>query len=110
MLGITFKENCPDIRNKRTIDIYHEIKSYGMEVDVFDPWANSYEVNHEYEIDLLSENPNNNHFGTIILAVAHKEFIEIDLKEHKDNGIVVFDVKGILDKQIINARLQLFKL
>lgn len=105
MLGITFKENCPDIRNTRAIDIYNELKSYGMDVDVFDPWANPEEVKHEYSIDILSEYPKNNNFGAIILAVAHNEFMEINLKEHKNNGAVVFDVKGILAKDIVNARL-----
>lgn len=105
MLGITFKENCPDIRNTRAIDIYHELKSYGMEVDVFDPWANPEEVKHEYGIDILSEYPKSNNFGAIILAVSHNEFMEINLKEYKDNGSVIFDVKGILDKSIVNARL-----
>ena len=105
MLGITFKENCPDIRNTRAIDIYHELKSYGMQVDVFDPWANPEEVKHEYGIDILTEYPKNNNFGAIILAVAHNEFLEINLKEHKNNETVVFDVKGILPKDIVNARL-----
>jgi len=105
MLGITFKENCPDIRNTRAIDIYYELKSYGMQLDVFDPWANPEEVKHEYGIDILTEYPKNNNFGAIILAVAHNEFIEIDIKEHKNNGAVVFDVKGILDKEIVDARL-----
>jgi len=105
MLGITFKENCPDIRNTRAIDIYHELKSYGMQVDVFDPWANPEEVKDEYEISILTEYPKNNNYGGIILAVAHNEFMEIDLKEHKSNGAVIFDVKGIFDKKIVNARL-----
>lgn len=105
MLGITFKENCPDIRNTRAIDIYNELKSYGMDVDIFDPWANPEEVKHEYGINILSKYPKNNNFGAIILAVAHNEFMEIDLKEHKNNGAVIFDVKGILDQDIVDARL-----
>jgi len=76
-----------------------------MQLDVFDPWANPEEVKHEYGIDILTEYPKNNNFGAIILAVAHNEFIEIDIKEHKNNGAVVFDVKGILDKEIVDARL-----
>jgi len=105
MLGITFKENCPDIRNTRAIDIYNELISYGMNVDVFDPWASVEEVKHEYGIDILIEYPEGNGYGAIILAVAHDEFIEINLGEHKESGCVVFDVKGILRKEIINARL-----
>ena len=88
MLGITFKENCPDIRNTRAIDIYHELKSYGMDVDIFDPWANPAEVKREYGIDILTEYPVTKSrspsvhlspiYGAIILAVSHNEFIDID--------------------------------
>ena len=105
MLGITFKENCPDIRNTRAIDIYNELQSYGMTVDVYDPWASTEEVKHEYGIDILTEYNEGNGYGAIILAVAHNKFMEIDLKEHKDNGAVIFDVKGILEKEIVDARL-----
>ena len=113
MLGITFKENCPDIRNTRAIDIYHELKSYGMQVDVYDPWANPQEVKYEYGIEILNIPSNTSplggieggEYGAIILAVAHSEFMEIDLKEHKNNGAVIFDVKGILSKELVDARL-----
>jgi UDP-N-acetyl-D-glucosamine/UDP-N-acetyl-D-galactosamine dehydrogenase len=105
MLGITFKENCPDIRNTRAIDIYNELKSYGMDVDVFDPWANPDEVKHEYGIDILTEYSEDNKQGVIILAVAHNEFQNIDLHTKKENGIIVFDVKGLLPKEDITARL-----
>ncbi|MDG1902147.1 MAG: nucleotide sugar dehydrogenase [Bacteroidales bacterium] len=115
MLGITFKENCPDIRNTRAIDIYHELKSYGMDVDIFDPWANPAEVKREYGIDILTEYPVTKSrspsvhlspiYGAIILAVSHNEFIDIDIKEHKNNGAVIFDVKGILDREIVDSRL-----
>lgn len=111
MLGITFKENCPDIRNTRAIDIYSELKSYGMEVDVFDPWANPEEVKHEYGIDILTQYPVPcplslvPQYGAIILAVAHNEFMEIDLEKHKNNDAVIFDVKGILPKKIVDKRL-----
>jgi UDP-N-acetyl-D-glucosamine/UDP-N-acetyl-D-galactosamine dehydrogenase len=105
MLGITFKENCPDIRNTRAIDIYHELKSYGMDVDVFDPWANPEEVKHEYAINILNDYPTGTDYGAIILAVAHNEFMEINIKEHKNNGAVVFDVKGILPKELVDSRL-----
>jgi UDP-N-acetyl-D-glucosamine/UDP-N-acetyl-D-galactosamine dehydrogenase len=115
MLGITFKENCPDIRNTRTIDIYNELRSYGMMVDVFDPWANPEEVKNEYGIDILTEYPGSKslspsvplspNYGAIILAVSHNEFLNIELKEHKNNGAVVFDVKGILPKELVDLRL-----
>jgi UDP-N-acetyl-D-glucosamine/UDP-N-acetyl-D-galactosamine dehydrogenase len=105
MLGITFKENCPDIRNTRTLDIFHELESYGMLVSVFDPWADPIEVKRKYGIDLLTEYPEINNYGAIILAVAHEEFLVIDLKKYRDNGTVIFDVKGVLPKEIVNMRL-----
>ncbi len=105
MLGITFKENCPDIRNTRAIDIFHELKSYGMTVDIYDPWANIDEVYHEYGISILNNFPEGNGYGAIILAVAHNEFMEIDLQSHKDTGTIVYDVKGILPKDLVHARL-----
>lgn len=105
MLGITFKENCPDIRNTRAIDIYHELRDYGLEVTVYDPWANPEEVAHEYGIPTLSEFPEENGFQAIILAVAHQEFRTINLKAHCDLGAIIYDVKGILDREIVNGRL-----
>jgi UDP-N-acetyl-D-glucosamine/UDP-N-acetyl-D-galactosamine dehydrogenase len=105
MLGITFKENCPDIRNTRAIDIYHELKTYGMQVDIFDPWANPEEVKHEYAIDILSSYPDQNHYSAVILAVAHNEFQQIDMQSHKAGNTIIYDVKGILPKEIVDARL-----
>jgi UDP-N-acetyl-D-glucosamine/UDP-N-acetyl-D-galactosamine dehydrogenase len=105
MLGITFKENCSDIRNTRAIDIYHELLSYGVEVDVYDPWASVEEVKHEYGIDILNNYPDGNGYGAIVLAVAHNEFLEIDLKKYKDRGTIIFDVKGILEKNMVHSRL-----
>jgi len=105
MLGITFKENCPDIRNTRAIDVYHELKSFGMEVDIYDPWASPEEVKHEYGIDILSEYPESNGYGAVILAVAHDEFKEIPLEKHAANGVIIYDVKGVLPTDIVNARL-----
>ena len=105
MLGITFKENCPDIRNTRATDIYHELQSYGMKVDIFDPWANAAEVNHEYGIEILKEYPEGNGYGAIILAVAHNEFQKINMQEHKEKGTIIYDVKGILPKEVVDARL-----
>jgi len=105
MLGITFKENCPDIRNTRATDIYHELQSYGMHVDIFDPWADPAEVKHEYGIDILTEYPKGNGYGAIVLAVAHNEFQKIDMLGHKEDGAIIFDVKGILPKDVVDARL-----
>lgn len=105
MLGITFKENCPDIRNTRAIDVYHELKDYGVDVDIYDPWADLNEVKHEYGLDILSKYPEGNGYNAIILAVGHKEFKEINLKEHKDKGAIIYDVKGVLDAEVIDKRL-----
>ncbi len=105
MLGITFKENCPDIRNTKAIDIYKELKEYEIEVDVYDPWANPAEVKHEYGIKTITEYPEENGYKSIILAVAHNEFMKIDLKMHKDHGCIIYDVKGILSKDLLDARL-----
>ena len=105
MLGITFKENCPDIRNTRAVDIYHELVEYGMEVIVYDPWANPGEVCHEYGIPSISVLPEKNGFGAIILTVAHQEFLNIDLESLKKPETVIYDVKGILNQSIVDGRL-----
>lgn len=103
MLGITFKENCPDIRNTRAIDIYHELQSYEAEVEVYDPWADKEEVKQEYGIDLVDEVSNG--YDAIVLAVAHDKFLKLDLRNHlKENG-VLYDVKSILPKEMVDGRL-----
>ena len=103
MLGITFKENCPDIRNTRAIDVYKELESYNVNVDVFDPWADSDEVKTEFGFDLI-EVPNRK-YHAIILTVAHKEFLNQDLSSHLVEGGILYDVKGVLDLKSVDARL-----
>lgn len=105
MLGITFKENCPDIRNTKAIDIYHELVSYGIEVDIYDPWASSSEVQHEYGISITKKLDNSVNYGAVILAVAHNEFVEVDFQSFKNKGAIIYDVKGILPRELIHARL-----
>jgi UDP-N-acetyl-D-galactosamine dehydrogenase len=105
MLGITFKENCPDIRNTKAIDIYHELISYGIAVDIYDPWASSDEVQHEYGITITKKLDNSVNYGAVILAVAHNEFIEVDFQSFKNKGAIIYDVKGILPRELIHARL-----
>jgi UDP-N-acetyl-D-galactosamine dehydrogenase len=105
MLGITFKENCPDIRNTKAIDIYHELSDYGIEVDVYDPWAEPAEIMHEYGLKILHDYPEDNGYGAIILAVSHNEFKNIDIAAHKQKGTVIYDVKGILDPALVDGRL-----
>ncbi|MBB6327751.1 UDP-N-acetyl-D-galactosamine dehydrogenase [Algoriphagus iocasae] len=105
ILGFTFKEDCPDVRNTRVIDIYKELKSFDMDVDVYDPWANPDEVKHEYGVEISSGKniPDLNDYSAIILAVSHKEFAA--LKIQKSENQVVFDVKGYLKKEDVDARL-----
>lgn len=104
MLGITFKENCPDIRNTKAIDIYHELKTYNLNVDVYDPWASADEVNHEYGITSLTALPEIQ-YDAIILAVAHKTFESLNLDHIKKDNAVVYDVKAVLPKHTIDGRL-----
>ena len=105
ILGITFKEDCPDVRNTRVIDIYKELKSFDMEVDVYDPWASPQEVKHEYGIDIVSgeKAPPLEQYSAIILAVSHRQFLTLGIQ--KSVSQVIFDVKGFLDKSLIDARL-----
>lgn len=105
MLGITFKENCPDIRNTKAIDIYNELLEYDIEVKVYDPWAKPEEVMHEYGIKTINEYPEGNGYEAIILAVAHSEFLNIDFQQHVEHGCIIFDVKGILEMDIVSGRL-----
>ncbi len=104
VLGITFKENCPDIRNSKVIDLINELKNFGANVDVFDNWAKKEEVYEEYSLKLIEKL--NKKYKAIVLAVSHNEFKSLDLKELKfDKNSVVFDLKAMFDKQIIDERL-----
>lgn len=106
VLGIAFKENCPDIRNSRAIDIVTELESYDINVDVFDPWATVAAVKHEYDIDLISSLKDVNHkYQAVIIAVAHDEFKEINLEQYLNNPHVIFDVKAMLPKEKSHIRL-----
>ncbi len=103
ILGITFKENCPDIRNTKVVDIYNELEQFGMMVDIYDPWANEEEVKEEYGIELI-ENVDKD-YSAIIVAVSHKEFLELDIHSLKKQNGVVFDTKSFLDRKLVNGRL-----
>lgn len=105
IMGITFKENCPDIRNTKVVDIYHTLKEYTDNITIWDPWANSDKTLREYNIQIEKELGNDSKYDAIILAVAHKEFLNIDLKKHLNQNGVIYDVKGILDRNIIDGRL-----
>jgi UDP-N-acetyl-D-glucosamine/UDP-N-acetyl-D-galactosamine dehydrogenase len=95
VLGITFKENCPDVRNTKVVDVIKSLKEYGVEITIFDPLANPAEVHHEYSLDTTNKMPEGK-FDSIVLTVAHKEFMNMDLNNFKNNGAVVYDVKGVL--------------
>ncbi|WP_178989007.1 nucleotide sugar dehydrogenase [Winogradskyella schleiferi] len=106
VLGITFKENCPDIRNSRVIDIIEELETYDVNVDVYDPWASKEEVKHEYKLDLITDFGDlSSDYDAVILAVSHNEFLEIDITKLKSQTGVVFDVKSLLPIDTVDARL-----
>jgi len=105
LLGITFKENCPDIRNTKIVDIYTTLAEYSKNITVFDPWADAEHVKHEYGIEIISELPSNGKYDSIILGVAHNDFLNIDIKSLITDGGVVYDVKGILSRELIDGRL-----
>ncbi|GGF51436.1 nucleotide sugar dehydrogenase [Echinicola rosea] len=105
ILGFTFKENCPDIRNTRVIDIYKELGQFGLEVDVYDPWASIEEVKSEYNLTLIAKEKLQK-YDSIILAVGHKEFCDMDLEKIKANGnTVLYDTKAFYAKQLVDGRL-----
>lgn len=109
ILGVTFKENCPDIRNTKIVDIYHTLKEYTSNITIFDPWANPEAVKHEYGIEITQNCIDALHgkFDAVILGVAHKQFTEINVRDFLadvENG-VVYDVKGILPREVVDARL-----
>lgn len=103
MLGITFKENCPDIRNSKVVDVIRELQSFGTTVEVYDPQADAEEVKHEYGLSLISK-PNKK-YHAIVLAVSHEEFKSLDWNSIKEPNSVVYDVKGFLKKSSVTARL-----
>jgi UDP-N-acetyl-D-glucosamine/UDP-N-acetyl-D-galactosamine dehydrogenase len=103
VLGITFKENCPDIRNSKVADVVNELKSFHTNVEIYDPRADAAEVKHEYGFDLISSLTKKYH--AVVLAVSHDEFKELPWDKIKDSNTVVYDVKGFLDKSMVTARL-----
>lgn len=118
ILGVTFKENCPDLRNTKVVDVYKELQQYGIAVDLYDPWANPEEVQHEYgikchsSINTLNATPSPSERGVggedynaIILAVAHKQFLSMDIKNLLADNAVVFDTKAALPRELVDARL-----
>jgi UDP-N-acetyl-D-galactosamine dehydrogenase len=104
ILGFTFKENCPDVRNTKVVDIINELTQFELNVDIYDPWANSKEVKEEYGLELLNELSEQN-YDAIIVAVAHNEFGQIDFKSYKEKNTVIFDTKSFIDRSLVDARL-----
>lgn len=105
ILGVTFKENCPDIRNTKVMDIYQELRQFGVNVDVYDPWANKDEVKNELGIELTQELYFSKKYQAVILATAHREFLELDMDSLKANNGVVFDTKACLEREVVDGRL-----
>lgn len=105
ILGITFKENCPDVRNTRVPDIYNELKAFGINVFVYDPWADPEEVKREYGIDLIPSPESGQIYDALLLTVAHGKFKDFDFTNGKKNNMVIFDTKGFLDRDLVDARL-----
>lgn len=104
LLGITFKENCPDIRNTKIVDVYHTLSEYTSHITVYDPWADAGRVKHEYGIDVVNQLPADQ-YDAVILGVAHQEFLDLDVRSLTTPQGVVYDVKGVLDRSIIDGRL-----
>jgi UDP-N-acetyl-D-galactosamine dehydrogenase len=106
MLGLTFKENCPDLRNTRVIDLVRELRDYGVEVDVYDPWADAEDARDEYGLDLVT--PRQSSYDGIVLAVAHQEFAELGeegLRELARPNHVIYDLKYLLSPDAVDLRL-----
>lgn len=105
LLGITFKENCPDIRNTKVADIYSTLAEYTKNITVYDPWANPYAVKKEYGIDIVTTLNTTEKFNAIVICVAHDEFLKLNIKDLVTSNSVIYDVKGILPINIIDGRL-----
>ncbi|TPN89147.1 nucleotide sugar dehydrogenase [Aquimarina algicola] len=99
VLGITFKENCPDVRNTRAVDVINQLKDFGTNVTVFDPWASPEEVKHEYNLETINQLPTEK-YDAVVLTVAHKEFLDVDINSLLESNGVLYDVKGILTENV----------
>ena len=104
MLGITFKENCPDVRNTKAVDVIAALKEYHTNITIFDPWANEEEVMHEYGLVSVKEIPNEK-FDAIVLTVSHNEFANLDYASLKNEKAIVYDVKNCLPESIKDKTL-----
>lgn len=105
LMGITFKENCPDIRNTRVIDIYNELRDYDIQVDVYDPCVDPEEVKLEYNIELVQNPTQGDYYDGLILAVSHDIYLDFDFKSFVKSNGVIYDVKGVLPRTMTSGRL-----
>lgn len=105
IMGITFKENCPDVRNTRVVDIYRELVQFGLTVDIFDPWADADAVKEEYGVTILNRLDGSVLYNAIIVAVSHDEFLTYDFARIKQSNGIIFDTKGCLDRTLVDGRL-----
>jgi len=105
ILGVTFKENCPDIRNTKVVDIYRELCEFGLNVDIYDPWASKEEVKNEYGVGVIDQLDVYKKYEAILLAVAHDEFKSLDFEKYYNDGAVVFDAKAVIDRRWVDGRL-----
>lgn len=105
ILGVTFKENCPDCRNTKVIDIANELEDFGVNVDLYDPWASNEVIKHEYGKELIPAIEPNKKYAAIIACVSHEQFKTFDFKKYQEQGAVIFDVKNFVDRQFVDARL-----
>jgi UDP-N-acetyl-D-galactosamine dehydrogenase len=104
ILGFTFKENCPDVRNTKVVDIVNALKEYNLNITIYDPWANPAIAEHEYGLSVTNELPTDK-FDAAIMAVAHNEFKDLDVTSMVKTGAVIYDVKGMLPREIVDGRL-----
>jgi UDP-N-acetyl-D-galactosamine dehydrogenase len=105
IMGITFKENCPDVRNTRVVDIYHELVQFGLNVNIYDPWADASEVKAAYNLEIMNKVNNSDLYDAVIVAVSHNEFLDFDYQKIKRNNGVIFDTKACLDRTLVDGRL-----
>ena len=105
MLGVTFKENCPDCRNTKVVDIATELEEFGCKVDIYDPWASPEVVKHEYGKDLIPAIDPDKRYEAVIACVSHKEFAEFDFAKYRAQGAVIFDVKNFVPRDLVDGRL-----
>lgn len=105
ILGVTFKENCPDCRNTKVVDIANELEEFGVNVDIYDPWASNEVIKHEYGKELIPAIDPDKEYAAVIACVSHEQFKTFDFKKYRDQGAVIFDVKNFVDRQYVDARL-----